>query len=128
MAHINFCRYQAAARIFLASVAGAAWCAVGMANGWRQHDHITISGSPPTSVTAGQAYSFTPTASDSQGRTLAFAISNMPSWATFNAGTGQLSGTPPAGSVGSYANIVIAASDGRTNATLPAFTVQVLAG
>ena len=96
--------------------------------GWRSHDHVTISGSPPTSVTAGQAYTFTPTATDSQGRTLWFAISNRPSWATFNTSSGQLSGTPPTGSVGSYANIVIAASDGRTNATLPAFTVQVLAG
>jgi len=128
MAHINFSRHKASARILLASVAGAAWCTVGMAsNGWRLHDQVTISGSPPTSVTAGQAYSFTPTATDSQGRTLVFAISNMPSWATFNSSSGQLSGTPPAGSVGSYANIVIAASDGRVNATLPAFTVQVLA-
>ena len=129
MTHISLSRHQAAARILFASVAAAAWCSVGMAQeGWRSHDHVTISGSPPTSVTAGQAYTFTPSATDSQGRTLWFAISNMPSWATFNTSSGQLSGTPPAGSVGNYANIVIAASDGRTHATLPAFTVQVLAG
>jgi hypothetical protein len=127
MARTNFSRHQAPVRVLLASVAGAAWCTIGMAHEWRQHDHVTISGSPPTSVTAGQGYSFTPTATDSAGRTLVFAITNMPSWATFSTSSGQLSGTPSAGSVGTCANIVIAASDGRTSAALPAFTVQVVA-
>ena len=43
-----------------------------------------ISGTPPTSVTAGQAYSFQPTASDADGDTLAFSITGRPSWASFN--------------------------------------------
>ena len=42
-----------------------------------------ISGSPATSVTVGQAYSFTPTASDPDGQALSFSIANRPSWATF---------------------------------------------
>jgi hypothetical protein len=93
--------------------------------GWRQRDQVTISGSPTSSVTLGQAYSFTPSATDTSGRRLVFAIANQPAWATFSTGTGQLSGTPSMS--GTYSNIVIAASDGIKTATLPAFTVQVLA-
>ena len=76
---------------------------------------LTISGTPPASVTAGQSYSFTPTAIDSHTRTLVFAIANQPAWASFSSSTGQLSGTPGSASVGTYANIVIAVSDGMTN-------------
>jgi hypothetical protein len=86
-----------------------------------------ISGSPTTSVTAGQAYSFAPSATGTASRTLAFAITNKPSWMNFSSSTGQLSGTPSGGSVGTYPNIVIGVSDGWKSATLPAFTIQVLA-
>src|SRR6267378_1915034 len=85
----------------------------------------TISGSPATSVVAGQSYSFTPTTTDPSGRTLTFSISNKPSWATFSTATGQLSGTPAAGNVGSYPNVVIAVSDGTLGASLAAFSIAV---
>jgi hypothetical protein len=84
-----------------------------------------ISGTPATSVTVGQAYSFTPTASDPEGQALTFSIANMPSWASFNTATGRLSGTPAAGNVGSYAGIVITVSDGSASASLPGFTLVV---
>jgi hypothetical protein len=106
------------------------WCGVGVAQnsaGRHQRDHVTISGTPATGVTAGQSYSFTPSASDTSGRTLVFAVANKPAWAAFDTSTGQLAGAPGAGSVGSYTNIVIAVSDGLRSANLPAFTVQVLA-
>lgn len=86
-----------------------------------------IAGNPPTAVATGQAYSFTPSASDPDGQVLSFAISGRPSWATFNSGNGQLSGTPPAGGAGSYTNIVITASDGSLSASLPAFSINVAA-
>jgi hypothetical protein len=85
----------------------------------------TISGTPPTSVTVGQAYSFTPTASDPDGQALTFSITNKPSWASFNTTTGRLSGTPAAANVGSTSNIVISVSDGTASASLPAFTITV---
>jgi len=85
----------------------------------------TISGVPGTSVVAGNAYSFQPQAADANGNTLTFSISNKPSWATFNSATGLLSGTPSAAAVGSYANIVIAVSDGTASASLPAFSINV---
>jgi len=85
----------------------------------------TISGTPGTSATVGQAYSFTPTASDPDNNTLTFSIANRPVWASFNAATGALSGTPDASNVGTFANIVISVSDGRVAASLPAFTITV---
>ena len=87
----------------------------------------TISGTPSTTATVGKAYSFTPTATGASGVTLTFSIANQPSWATFNSATGQLSGTPAAGAVGTYANISISVSDGTNTATLAPFTITVAA-
>jgi len=79
----------------------------------------TISGTPPANVVAGQAYSFAPSASDPGGNALTFSIVNRPSWATFSTTTGQLTGTPTAANVGSYANITISVSDGTLTARCP---------
>ena len=84
-----------------------------------------ISGNPSTSVNEGQSYAFTPTATDADGDTLTFSISGQPSWASFNASTGRLSGTPGAGDVGVYSNIVISVSDGDASDSLSAFSITV---
>ena len=85
----------------------------------------TISGTPLTSVVNGNAYSFTPTTTDPSGAALTFSVKNAPGWATFNAATGQLSGTPTAADVGTYSNITIGVSDGTTSVSLPAFAIAV---
>ena len=85
----------------------------------------TISGAPATTIVEGQAYSFTPAASDADGDTLSFSITNKPAWAAFDTITGRLSGTPGTGTVGSYPNIQIQVSDGTVQASLPAFTITV---
>ncbi len=87
----------------------------------------TISGSPPSTVQATFAYSFTPAASDPDGQTLTFSITNKPSWATFSSTTGALTGTPFVANVGSYSNITISVSDGTLSAALPAFSITVTA-
>lgn len=87
----------------------------------------TISGSPLASMLHGRQYSFTPTAADADGDPLTFSINNVPAWATFNATTGRLEGTPGAGDVGSTPSLIIGVSDGRTTTNLPAFTVNVVA-
>lgn len=84
-----------------------------------------ISGTPPTSVQAGSAYAFTPTASDPEGQTLAFTVTNKPAWATFSTTTGKLSGTPSSAQTGTYSNIGIKVSDGSLTASLPAFAIAV---
>jgi hypothetical protein len=84
-----------------------------------------ISGSPPTSALAGQAYSFQPSASDPNGNALTFSISNKPAWAIFSTTTGRLNGTPTPSDVGTYANIVIRVSDGTSMVALAAFSITV---
>jgi hypothetical protein len=86
-----------------------------------------ISGSPATSVVAGSTYNFTPVASDPDGQTLTFSIANQPVWASFNATTGRLTGTPSIGNMATYANITITVSDGSLSAALPAFSITVTA-
>lgn len=84
-----------------------------------------ITGTPLASIGAGAAYSFTPVATDADGDTLGFTITNKPSWATFNTATGRLTGTP--NSSGVHASIVIRVSDGKATTALPSFTLTVTA-
>ena len=84
-----------------------------------------ISGTPLTSAREGQAYAFTPGSSDADGDALSFSIVNRPVWASFSSSTGRLSGTPGAGTVGTYANITIRVSDGTATTSLPAFSIEV---
>ncbi len=85
----------------------------------------TISGTPPSAIKFSEPYSFTPSASDPDGDNLTFSILNKPGWAAFDTATGNLSGVPNLGDVGSYANINISVSDGNLSASLPTFSVDV---
>jgi Putative Ig domain len=86
----------------------------------------TISGAPPTSAAAGTHYTFQPSASDPSGAgTMVFSISKLPPWATFNTGTGSLSGTPAMANVGTSPGIVISVSNASAVASLPAFSITV---
>jgi hypothetical protein len=73
----------------------------------------------------GDTYSFRPSASDPDGDTLAFFVTNLPRWANFDSTTGTLSGQPVPGDEGIYTNIVISVSDGSTKVSLPAFSIEV---
>jgi hypothetical protein len=85
----------------------------------------SIKASPTTQVAVGSSYDLTPQVSDADGDALAFAIENRPAWAEFNTATGRLSGTPTAANAGTTAGIVISVSDGKTSASLPAFSITV---
>jgi hypothetical protein len=80
-----------------------------------------------TSVLQGTAYSFQPTAADPDGNALTFSIVNRPAWASFDAATGRLSGTPSAANVGTTTGIVISVSDGTASASLASFNIAVQA-
>jgi hypothetical protein len=85
---------------------------------------LAIGGKPAASVTAGSEYVFTPTVTGAAaGHALKFTIANKPSWAGFNASSGELFGYPQ--SDGTTSGIVIAVSDGVGSAKLPAFSVGV---
>lgn len=85
-----------------------------------------IEGEPAATVRVGATYEFQPTARDADGDELTFSISGRPSWLQFDAATGKLWGTPEAGHVGRYRNIVVSVSDGVATASLPAFSIRVL--
>jgi hypothetical protein len=87
----------------------------------------TISGTPPTRITAGESYSFTPRASDPDSSTLRFSITGKPAWADFDVLTGHLWGSTSEGDVGTYSGIVISVTDGTETASLQAFSIEVLA-
>lgn len=86
-----------------------------------------ISGAPATSVIAGSAYRFKPTATDANSDTLGFSVSNKPGWASFSTATGELTGTPTSANVGSYPSINISVSDGKATASLTPFSISVTA-
>jgi hypothetical protein len=85
----------------------------------------TITGTPATSVTVNNVYSFRPGALDPDGNTLAFSITGRPSWATFDTRTGRLSGTPTSANVGTFVNIQISVTDNKAIAKLASFSLTV---
>jgi Fibronectin type III domain len=85
---------------------------------------VTLSGSPPTSIAAGQNYLFQPTLT-SGGGVVTFAIQGQPKWATFDANTGVLTGTPAAADVGKSGNITITGSNGSSSSSIGPFAIVV---
>ena len=78
--------------------------------------------SPPLTAVAGQAYDYTFEASGTPAPTYALA-SGAPSWLSVNASTGEVTGTPPAGTTSfSYA---VTATNLAGTATAGPFTVTV---
>ena len=85
----------------------------------------TITGIAITTVNIDDSYQFLPTASDGNDDVLIFSIENRPTWATFNSTTGLLAGTPPSGSEGISANVIISVSDGIERVSLAPFNIEV---
>ncbi len=85
----------------------------------------TISGNPASAVKVGEAYSFTPTASDPDGDALTFSAENVPGWLSFDSATGSISGTPTLADIGTFTNIRISVSDGQASASLSGFGIDV---
>ena len=90
------------------------------------NDLPMISGTPMLSVSEKIAYSFAPSATDPEGASLTFNISNKPSWLSFNSNTGLLSGTASNSDVGVHSNIIISVSDGIDTVSLAAFNITVV--
>jgi hypothetical protein len=76
-------------------------------------------------VRVDEPYDFTPNASDLDGDELTFVVRNQPAWATFDAATGRLRGTPGVGDVGRFDGISISVSDGTAAAAMEPFSIAV---
>jgi hypothetical protein len=84
-----------------------------------------ISGTPSVTVNEGSSYQFTPVATDADGDTLTYSVENLPAWASFNAHSGSINGTPATGDAGIYGNIVVSVSDGVATTSLAPFSISV---
>lgn len=86
---------------------------------------LTISGTPPASVTNPNLYSFQPVAYASVKTPMHYIIWNKPDWAQLDMNTGRLSGRPNSRQVGAYSNIRLRLIDwyGYTEIV---FSIQVL--
>lgn len=85
----------------------------------------TISGTAQSNTVVGDQYLFVPSATDPDGDALTFSITDKPSWASFDATNGRLSGRPSAADVGTHSAIVIRVSDGAAVTSLPEFSITV---
>jgi hypothetical protein len=85
----------------------------------------TIVGSPSTLAVVGRPYTFQPNASDPNKDRLTFTIANKPDWASFDANTGRIAGSPVAADIGKYTDIELAVTDGEAVTALPAFSLTV---
>ncbi|VUD61829.1 Adhesin BmaC autotransporter [Thalassocella blandensis] len=90
------------------------------------NDAPTISGTPSLLAPVGGSYQFTPTATDVDvGDSLTFSATGLPTWLSVDPATGELSGTPVDGDIGS-STITLSVSDGTASASLTAFTLAVV--
>jgi len=91
------------------------------------NDAPNITSSEVTSVNEDTDYSYTFTASDvDSGDTVTLAAPTKPSWLSFNAGTGVLSGMPTNSNIGDH-SIVLSATDVVGAVTTQNFTITVTA-
>jgi VCBS repeat-containing protein len=87
------------------------------------NDAPTFTNAGPTVATEDSPYSYTMTASDTDGDTPIFAAPTLPAWLTFN-GTNTISGTPQQANVGSH-NVTVTVSDGIAAAVPQNFQITV---
>jgi hypothetical protein len=85
---------------------------------------VVLTGAPATSVTVGQNYLFQPKVSQGGGL-VAFSILGQPSWATFDANTGALTGKPAIANEGTTGSITITGSNGSSSSSIGPFTIAV---
>jgi hypothetical protein len=114
-------------QVFSSGISGALLAGAALATVFMTAAHATtsISGTPTTTTVADRTYTFQVAATDTDNRSITYSIKNKPSWATLNAQTGALTGYPYMSNVGTFAGIVITASDGVSSASLPAFSITV---
>ena len=123
---LDRCLLASAAAFVLAGCGGGSSSSgASTPSGTGQNQVPQISGSPPSTITAGTPYAFQPSASDADGDALSFQVSNLPSWATFNSVSGAVTGTPTSTNIGATTDILISVSDGKTSVSLAAFAIQV---
>ncbi len=95
---------------------------------FNSNDAPTLSGTPASPTVVGASYSFTPTLSDPDPvDSHSYTATNLPSWASLDASTGELSGSPAQGDVGDHSGIRITVTDsGGLTSEIGPFSITVL--
>jgi hypothetical protein len=86
----------------------------------------TISGDAGAYARVGRSYVFQPSFNDPDGDTLRFSAENLPPWATIDAASGRITGTPAATDLGAYEDITITVADAAHRAVTSPFSITVL--
>jgi hypothetical protein len=87
---------------------------------------VVLKGTPATSITAGQNYQFQPTVSQGGG-VVTFSIKGQPTWATFDANTGALTGAPATANEGTTGSVTITGTNGSSSSSIGPFAITVKA-
>jgi hypothetical protein len=87
---------------------------------------FVLTNAPGASATVGAAYSYTPSTTGGRA-SYTWAVTNLPSWASFSTSTGALTGTPSGAETDSGIVITGTDADGRT-VTTGSFTITVTSG
>jgi Fibronectin type III domain len=87
---------------------------------------VQLTGTPGTSVTAGQNYLFQPAVAQGGG-VVTFKIQGQPTWATFDTDTGALTGTPATANEGTTGSITITGTNGSSSASIGPFKIVIKA-
>jgi len=86
----------------------------------------TITGDAAAYARVGRSYEFQPTFNDPDGDRLTFSANNLPPWASLDAQSGRITGTPAAGDLGAYEDITITVADASHRTVTRPFTITVL--
>ena len=74
-------------------------------------EFVSLGGPTTTKVTTGEAYVYAPKVPEGCAGSYSFSVINQPMWMSFDATTGELTGTPTAADIGTYSGIQITATD-----------------
>ncbi len=86
----------------------------------------TISGDAGAYARVGRSYLFQPSFDDPDGDTLRFSAANLPPWASIDAASGRITGTPEANDLGEYEDITITVADASHRSVTRPFSITVL--
>jgi hypothetical protein len=86
----------------------------------------TISGDATEYARVGSAYTFEPSYRDPDGDRLTFSANNLPPWASLDAASGRVTGTPALADLGDYEDITITVADASHRASTQPFMITVL--
>ena len=88
---------------------------------------LDLAGTPLATIVAGTRYCFLPSVAYNGNSAVEFTVANLPDWADYDAASGELSGQPDVGDVGTYADIRVTASAGGEQDALGPFSIEVVA-